>query len=66
MENDYYADMDNKRIAVVIEYLQEKGVDASRLIPAAKGSEIKNPEIGEADDEDLSEAKDRRVSFKVR
>ncbi len=66
MENDYYADMDNKRIAVVMEYLQEKGVDASRLIPAAKGSEIKNPEIGEADDEDLSEAKDRRVSFKVR
>lgn len=66
MENDYYADMDNKRIGIVMEYLQSKGVDSSRLIPAAKGSEIVNSEISEADDEDLSEAKNRRVSFKVR
>lgn len=66
MENDYYADMDNKRIGVVMEYLQSKGVDASRLIPTAKGSELANPEISDADDEDLSEAKNRRVSFKIR
>lgn len=66
MENDYYADMDNKRIGVVMEYLQSKGIDASRLIPVAKGSEVPNPDITEEDDEDLREAKSRRVTFKVR
>lgn len=66
LKNDYYADMDNKRIGVVVEYLQSKGIDAGRLIPAPKGSEMANPEIGESDDEDLSEAKNRRVTFKIR
>jgi outer membrane protein OmpA-like peptidoglycan-associated protein len=66
LKNDYYSDMDNKRIGVVVEYLQSKGIDAGRLIPAPKGSEIANPEIGESDDEDLSEAKNRRVTFKIR
>ena len=66
MENDYYADMDNKRIATVMEYLKEKGVDAGRLMPSAKGAESPNAEISDADDEDLQMAKNRRVTFKVR
>ena len=66
MENDYYADMDNKRIASVMEYLEAKGIDKARMMPAAKGAESPNPDISEEDDEDLQMAKDRRVTFKVR
>jgi outer membrane protein OmpA-like peptidoglycan-associated protein len=66
LENDYYADMDNKRIGTIVEYLQSKGIDSARLILSTKGSEIPNPEISDADDEDLNEAKNRRVTFKVR
>lgn len=65
-ENDYYADMDNKRIAAVMEYLTSKGIDSSRLMASQKGSEVGNPEIMEDDDDDLKMAKDRRVTFKVR
>ena len=66
LKNGYYADMDTKRIGVVMEFLKAKGVDESRLIPTTKGSSSTNPEITEEDGEELSEAKDRRVSFKVR
>lgn len=66
MENDYYADMDTKRIGTVMTYLKEKGVDSSRLMMSQKGSESSNPDIREEDDEDLRLAKDRRVTFKVR
>lgn len=66
VENDYYADMDIKRIGVVMDYLKEKEVDGSRLISTQKGSEVSNPEITDADDDDLRMAKDRRVTFKVR
>ena len=66
MENDYYADMDNKRISAVMEYLGEKGIDQSRMLPTQKGSEMPNTEVSEEDDEDLTMAKSRRVTFKVR
>ena len=66
MENDYYSDMDNKRIGVVIEYLTKKGIPESRCITSRKGSSIPNDEIREEDDEDLRMAKSRRVTFKVR
>ena len=64
--NDYYADMDNKRIGAVIEYLVEKGIDSSRFIATQKGSESDNPDVTDLDDEDLAQAKSRRVTFKVR
>jgi outer membrane protein OmpA-like peptidoglycan-associated protein len=66
MENDYYADMDNKRIGTVMDYLASKGIDKGRMIPAPKGDQSSNAEITDADDDDLKMAKDRRVSFKVR
>lgn len=66
MENDYYADMDTKRIGTVMEYLVSKGIEKTRLIASPKGDQMPNPEITEEDDEDLSLAKDRRVTFKVR
>ena len=61
----YYADMDKKRIAVVTAYLIEKGVPESRIKSVNKGSSEPNPEIIEADEEDLKMAKNRRVMITV-
>lgn len=61
MENELVQDMDNKRIASVMLYLMDKGVEESRLIPARKGSNSPNEEeINENDDEEMKQAKDRR------
>ncbi len=64
--NDYYADMDAKRVGAVINYLVAKGVDKSRFIPTPKGSGNSNIHIVETDDAELKMAKNRFVSFKVR
>ena len=69
LENDYYAGMDGKRVASVMEYLIDNGISESRLIASQKGSGSPNPEVTEedlAEDEDLALAKSRRVTFKVR
>ena len=65
-ENDYYADMDNKRVGAVMKYLMSKGISESRMIPSTKGFDVKNDEIKEEDDEELKLAKNRRVTFKLR
>jgi OmpA-OmpF porin, OOP family len=65
-ENDYYADMDNKRIGVVMEYLKAKGIAEGRFIASQKGSDSPNKDTNDQDDEDLIMAKNRRVTFKVR
>ncbi len=66
VSNDYYADMDAKRVGAVINYLVAKGIDKSRLIPAPKGSGSNNIHIVDTDDAELKMAKNRYVSFKVR
>ncbi|MFT6244719.1 MAG: outer membrane protein OmpA-like peptidoglycan-associated protein [Salibacteraceae bacterium] len=69
MENDFYADMDGKRLGSVIEYLIAGGIDEGILIATQKGSDSPNPDVTEEDlveDEDLALAKSRRVTFKVR
>lgn len=66
MENDYYVDMDNKRIGKVMEYLMEQGITENRLIAVRKGATLPNEEVSELDDDDLRLAKSRRVTFKVR
>ncbi|MBL4861846.1 MAG: hypothetical protein JKY09_02360, partial [Crocinitomicaceae bacterium] len=66
LENDYYADMDNKRIGAVMKYLQEQGIDSGRMLPTQKGSETLNTDVKDSDDDDLKMAKNRRVTFKVR
>lgn len=66
VENDYYMDMDNKRIGSVMEYLKEKGIAENRMIISRKGSTVPNEESVNEDDEDLKLAKDRRVTFVVR
>ena len=66
ISNDYYADMDAKRVGAVINYLVAKGIDKSRFIPAPKGSGNGNIHIVESDDAELKMAKNRYVCFKVR
>ncbi len=66
-ENDYYADMDLKRIGSVMEFLKGEGIPENRILYARKGSTMPNEEeIRDSDDEDLRLAKSRRVTFKVR
>lgn len=64
MEKEVYADMDNKRIAAVMTYLMEKGIAENRLIPSRKGADYPNEnEISENDDDEMKQAKNRRVEF---
>ena len=63
-ENDYYADVDNKRIASVMKYLMDKGIAESRLIPTRKGADAPNEqEASDLDDDEVKQAKNRRVTF---
>ncbi len=66
IENDYYADMDNKRIGAVMNYLMEKGIPEGRIIFTQKGIDEPNTDTNPEDDEDLVMAKNRRVTFTVR
>lgn len=66
VDNDYYADMDNKRIGAVMNYLKEKGIPETRIIFTQKGSEDPSTDTNPEDDEDLILAKSRRVTFIVR
>ena len=65
-EKPYYADMDGKRVGAVMQYLMDKGIDQSRLISAQKGADSPSKDVKETDDEELAQAKSRRVTFKVR
>ena len=63
-ENDIYADMDNQRIGSVMKFLMEKGIDEGRIIPSRKRDDSPNTEeYSDADDEEVKQAKDRRVTF---
>ena len=58
--------MDNQRIGSVMKYLMEKGIDEGRMIPSRKRDDSPNTEeYTDADDEEIKQAKDRRVTFKV-
>lgn len=65
VKKPYYAEMDKKRVAAVTAYLVEKGIAASRIKGASKGSTEANPEIMATDEEDLKMAKNRRVGITV-
>lgn len=60
-----YSDMANKRMAAVMEYFKAMGIDETRLIPASQGSNVPNPDIRDYDDEEMMQAKNRRVTFKA-
>lgn len=59
----YYENMDQKRIDAVMAYLKEKGVAEGRMKMVPKGSA--EPLGAEGDDDELKQAKSRRVEVKV-
>ena len=64
IENDIYADMDNKRLGSIMKYLMEQGIDESRMIPSRKRDESPNvEEHSDSDDDETKQAKNRRVTF---
>ena len=58
--------MSTKRVDAIQAYFMEKGIPEARLIASPQGSELPNEEISTADEDDLKQAKNRRVTFKVR
>jgi outer membrane protein OmpA-like peptidoglycan-associated protein len=65
-EKEVYADMDNKRIGSVMTYLMDQGIEEARMIPSRKGDTNPNTEEYSAeDDEEMKQAKNRRVTFKL-
>ena len=64
--NDYYADMDIKRIGAVMKYFIDAGIDESRLMSNPQGTDSPNEDITSSDDDDLRMAKNRRITFKAR
>jgi outer membrane protein OmpA-like peptidoglycan-associated protein len=64
--NEEYQDMARKRVAAVSKYFVTQGIDKTRLVESFKGAGVPNPEIdGENDDDELKDAKNRRVNFKI-
>lgn len=65
-ENSFFQGMDGKRVNAIFNYFVENGIGETRLIASPQGSSEKNAEITANDDEDISQAKNRRVEFKLR
>lgn len=65
-EKSKYANMDSKRVNAVIMYLMDKGIEESRLIASPQGAEAPSVEVLTSDEDDIKQAKNRRVEFKVR
>lgn len=66
LKKTIFADMDQKRLDAVIDYLKEKGVEGDRIIAMRVGSAEVNPEINGSDERDMQLAKNRRVTFKLK
>jgi OmpA-OmpF porin, OOP family len=65
-DQNFFKNMDGKRVNAVFEYLKAKGIGEHRLIAQPQGSSEKSSEIVDGDEDDMIQAKNRRVEFKVR
>ncbi len=65
-EKAEYAEMDNKRIAAVMDFLKTKNIAVDRMLPTSQGSAEANPNIIETDEDEVKQAKNRRVTFILR
>ncbi len=63
VDNPVYKGVAMRRANGVIQYLVEQGIDESRLIATDKGDRAPAPSDG--DDEELNQAKNRRVEFQL-
>ena len=59
-----YSKLDEKRVAAVTQYFIEQGIDISRLQdPLNNSSKIPSSEIEEDDEDEVKDAKNRRINF---
>lgn len=64
-ENEEYLDLDRQRVAVVVKKFVEQGISEDRLGKKYNGFSVPSSEITEDDEQDVKEAKCRRIEFKV-
>ncbi|TAF91133.1 MAG: OmpA family protein, partial [Flavobacteriia bacterium] len=65
-ENEDYLDMDRKRVAAAVKYLTNNGITEERIVKAYKSDTMPSAEISEDDDQEVKDAKNRRVEFRVK
>ncbi|MEN9699113.1 MAG: hypothetical protein RLZZ301_311 [Bacteroidota bacterium] len=65
-ENPDYQDMDRKRVAAAVKYLTTNGITEDRIVKSYKSNTVASSEIGEDDEQDVKDAKSRRVEFRVK
>jgi len=62
-ENDEYSEMDKKRMNAVVKYFVEQGIDRTLITPTYKSATIPSAEIEEDDEDEVKDAKNRRINF---
>jgi len=60
---DEYFDMDRKRVSAVVKYFIENGIDPSRIDKTYKSSTIQSSEVEDDDEDEVKDAKNRRINF---
>jgi outer membrane protein OmpA-like peptidoglycan-associated protein len=65
LSNAIYAEMGLKRATKLKDYLVEKGIAADRLVISDKGYSEPSQDIYEDDDDEMKQAKNRRVNYRV-
>ena len=61
--DDEYSEMDKKRVAAVAQYFIEQGITTDRIIKTYKSAAIPSAEIEEDDEDEVKDAKNRRINF---
>jgi outer membrane protein OmpA-like peptidoglycan-associated protein len=61
--DDEYSEMDKKRVAAVAQYFIEQGIAADRIVKTYKSATIPSAEIEEDDEDEVKDAKNRRINF---
>lgn len=65
LTKDEFKDMGMVRAKYASRYFMAQGIDASRVSLISEGAEIMSKEIADVDDDELKDAKNRRVEFSV-
>lgn len=65
-ENEDYLNMDRKRVAAAVKYLTNNGIAEERIVKSYKSDTMPSAEISEDDDQEVKDAKNRRVEFRVK
>jgi len=64
-ENEAYLDMDRKRVAAAVKYLTNNGISEGRFVKSYKADTAPSSEIDIDDDDEVKNAKNRRIEFRV-